>query len=455
MATDAFFAAGKRAGHLGTSGKSADNGTVARLSRRTERIDALNVMAADRRELALQIRTDRPLRKPRGRAQQRSIAAMREQAESQIRDQMSAPARRAFRGHIAVELRAAVDDGRGVPDLATMVKEYMDLLKGLVVPDDSVVDHLIAVREPGASPGAEVTIRCQPLAIFEANYDRAFRMLDSGAVYQTVTPERSREPAAPFLNAGTNPNWRWGLSGFGEIDQVELRRDERLLDELLAANDLEDEALAEDEDAFVDLDLPSMYDGEFDRRDVRDDMIDQLVAKIAAARGAWLVDQGFDARDRPGPFPAWVLELIERDEADIELLRDAGPGCFMLSAPPARPPGSSAKRWNEDVVLKFATVLRHGRWSDPTFRDEIALDIALRGEAGQDNDIDNVARRIIKAFFVACGNDDVPNLGAYRVYRKPWPDNDVRVRLMPKIRLEALARSMDRARREASTAPDR
>lgn len=145
---------------------------MVRLSAESERLDALNVLAADRRELTLGIRTAQPLPKSRNRKQKKVIDRLRDQARTQIDQQLSDRARRAFRGHVAVEVRASVSPGRGVPDLPTMVKEYMDQLVRTVVQDHSVVDHLIAVLEPTTESGADVTMRCLPLDIFAAEFDR-------------------------------------------------------------------------------------------------------------------------------------------------------------------------------------------------------------------------------------------------------------------------------------------
>ena len=75
----------------------------------------------------------------------------------------------------------------------------------------------------------------------------------------------------------------------------------------------------------------------------------------------------------------------------------------------------------------------------------MALDIALRGRAGSHIDVDNVAHTILREFervFAAAR----PEVAGYRVYRQPAAKNDVRVRLMPAVRLKMLGRSMERAR---------
>jgi hypothetical protein len=116
-----------------------------------------------------------------------------------------------------------------VPELPKMVKDYVDLLVGSVVDDDSRVEHLLVLLDSTTHDGVDVTVRCLPLSIFEAEFDRAFRTLDHGAVISTVTPDRRTEADAPFLNAAPNPSWRWGLSRFGREDQDALGRHEGLL----------------------------------------------------------------------------------------------------------------------------------------------------------------------------------------------------------------------------------
>jgi hypothetical protein len=422
--------------------------TVVRLSPQTERNDALKVLAADRRELALQVHGEQPLRKPTTRAQKKRIEGLRAQATVQIEEQLTAAARRAFRGRIAVDLRVRVTEGRGVPELPKMAKAYVDLLVGSVVEDDSRVDHLLVLLDSVTHDGVDVTVRCLPMSIFEAEFDRAFRTLDHGAVISTVTPDGRSDAGAPFLNAAPNPSWRWGLRRFDQVDQDALARDEGLLDLLTSLNEDEDEQLAKDEDACVDLDIPAGYE-EFADRFARDTMIDHLAEAIAVARGTWLVDQGFDARDRPGASPTWLAETIELDAADVVRLSDEGPGCFVLPAPSNRSTRTGEPRWDDSVTREFAARVGYGPWAGARFVGEIALDIALRGNAGHHGDVDNFAHRIIGALEMAFGRHEPRRIRGYRIYRQRWHEDNVRVRLVPKIRLEALAASMDLAREAA------
>ena len=73
------------------------------------------------------------------------------------------------------------------------------------------------------------------------------------------------------------------------------------------------------------------------------------------------------------------------------------------------------------------------------------MDIALRGKAARGTDVDNIAHRLLgsvqKAFGVAG-----PDIVGYRAYRQEAQSNDIRLRLMPAVRMEALLLAMHAAR---------
>ncbi|MEJ7784470.1 MAG: hypothetical protein WKF96_06675 [Solirubrobacteraceae bacterium] len=121
---------------------------MVRLSKPTEQRDILDVLAVSRREIRLSLQSDRPLRKGSNRVQRQRVAQIRDDLSREIETTMSADARRMFRGRIAVELRLALPEGRNDAALGPIVKAYLDLLSGSVVPDDERVDHLIVLREP-------------------------------------------------------------------------------------------------------------------------------------------------------------------------------------------------------------------------------------------------------------------------------------------------------------------
>lgn len=163
---------------------------MVRLSPETEHADFLNVLAAERRELAVTITSDRPLRKPRTATHSRQVAVLRGQARRQIDSQLDTQGRRAFRGRIAVELRLELPSGaRHDAGLPALVKPYVDLLKGPVVFDDARVDHLLVLRQSAADERATVHVRCLPQSVFAAEYDRAFRRLSELATIPAPQPK--------------------------------------------------------------------------------------------------------------------------------------------------------------------------------------------------------------------------------------------------------------------------
>ncbi len=117
-----------------------------------------------------------------------------------------------------------------------IAKEHLDLLKGLAFPDDAVVDHLEVHRRIGDVERPKTEIVCLPLRVFCDDFDRAFRLADELAV---EAPSRG-----------------WG-STFDEHDRWLLSQEAGELKVIEGLDAQEDEQLAEDPDAIVDLDIPS------------------------------------------------------------------------------------------------------------------------------------------------------------------------------------------------------
>jgi hypothetical protein len=413
---------------------------MVRLSRAFEERDVLDVLAADRREIRLTICTPRPIRQPGNRAQRLRLRSLRVDAANQIDQRMNADSRRAFRGPIAVELRIALPAGRDDAALSPVVKAHLDLLVGSVVDDDKFVDHLLVLRERIAGPGSEATIRCLPLSIFAAEFDRAFRVV-GGAAAARLIKQRAPEPDPhEFMSPARRI---WGLESFDEHAREILSYEESELAVIRDLDAQEEEQLATDPDADVELDVPTSAP-EFADPDVRASTREHLERTVAFARGDLLTDQGFDARDRPGSPPAWLSETQALDAADVLELADGGPGCFLLPPPPDRPTSPGASRWQTQVAHTFGARRSTDGWHAVRFSGPLALDVAMRGRIDRGRDIDNVAAKIVSAFTGAF-EDAEPDVVGYRVYRQPGDVDDVRVRVMPAVRLEALAASMNRA----------
>lgn len=291
------------------------------------------------------------------------------------------------------------------------------------------------LRQPAAGDSATVLARCLPLSIFAAEYDRAFRRL---AELETVP-----EPQPKFLD-GRPVTRTWGLDRFDRYAREIIEEEERLLALIVDLDCEEEEQLAEDPDGAVDLDIPPDL-AEFADAEVRAGTRQQLRRSTSYARGDELTDQGFDARDRPGSSPAWLQETRTRDAADLLELGDQAPGCFALPAPLKRKTAAGEPAWSQLIAAVFlgrATQRprRHARFGGP-----LALDIALRGRAGSHIDLDNAAHQVLREFERAFAPNS-PRVDGYRVYRRPATVDEVRVRVLPAIRLELLSRAMHDAR---------
>lgn len=410
------------------------------LSKRTEGVDALNVLAAERREFVFSVTTSELLRKPRTRHQVRRLALLRAEARRQVTEQLSDQARRSFRGRVAVQIRLTSQTGRNEAGLGRVIKDYVDLLKGVVVFDDARIDHLLVRRESSTAGDAVAAVRCLPISVFAAEYDRAFKVLGERAVPR-VSTARFRD-GAPIAQMPP-----WGLRRFDDFEQEALLDDERMLDDIRWVDQQEADAISDDPDGLLcdlDLDLGSLPE-EFADWQLRGRMRDELADSIAFRRGTWLTDHGFEAWDRAGAAPSWLEETVASDLADIEKLREDGPGCFFLSAPPTCPTASGEMRWPAQIEREFSRGLTGG-WLQSRFGGPVAFDIALRGHAGLHTDVDNLAHVVMAAFGRAFGPLDAP-VGGYRVYRQLAASrSDIRVRLIPAIRLDVLAAAMDEAR---------
>jgi hypothetical protein len=412
---------------------------VVRFSAETERADFLNVLAAERRELRLTMTTDRPLRQGRSPSRRRQLEAYRATVARQIDFQLDARGRRAFRGRIAVELRLGVPrGGRDDAGLPALVKAYLDVLKGPVVFDDSTVDHLLVLRQPAETERTVVFARCLPLAIFAAEYDRAFRLLSE---LETLPDERQ----ARFVNFAP-VDWTWGLDHYDQ-DSRDINADDEFVLSVIDGIDRQEAELLDDD---PDADLRSADFGIPDRLEelidpsTRDYWRDFLREKTGLARGEELTDLGFDARDRPGTAPAWLEQAQALDAADLLELSDQAPGCFILPSPPTRPTPPERPDWADLVCGVFAERASTEPWRRARFGGPVALDIALRGNAGRHLDVDNLAHRVLREFERAFGTH-MPQIGGYRVYRRPAASNDVRVRVLPAVRLGLLSRVLDDA----------
>lgn len=261
---------------------------------------------------------------------------------------------------------------------------------------------------------------------------------------------RLNETDRLFLDGAETPNLTpWGLGSFDEHDRVILRGELNDLDTVDDLDAQEAEQLADDRDGQVDYDVFSSHE-ELADPEVRAGARSFLKKSVGLRLGAWLTDQGFDARDRPGQVQ-WFSEA-QAAGADVVQLEDRGSGCFRVTTAEVKDVRDRSA-WIDP--LKAAVAARLGRhpWQHLAFGGPVVLDIAVPS-ALFENDIDNVAGEVQAALAQALGAR-CPNFAGYRVYRQEQQESTLRVRFMPAVRLEALRRSMDVARRVQRETPRR
>jgi hypothetical protein len=390
------------------------------LSARAEEVDFLEVLAASRREVRVLLENDQPLRKPR-KGQATWLRRLSADAREDLANQLAG--RRPFRGRIAVRLDVTLPRRFTNFGLRRIAKEHLDLLRGLVFADDATVDHLEVHRRIDDVERVRVGLLCLPLSVFCADFDRAFRLADELAV---EVPPRG-----------------WG-SAFDQHDASLLGYDIGVLDFINELDAQEDEQLAEDPDGSIDLDIPSNM-SEFADWQVRASTRAHLEDAIARSRARRLCDQGLDSRDRPGPTPRWQHEAHELDEADVLTLSDAGPGCFLLPAPPRRTRADGEHPWPWHLERGIWQQLSQERMTAVRFSGPVALDIAFRGGCANHADIDNLAHKIVAAFLRTLSRSS-PDVSSYRSYRLDGGDRAVRLRVLPQSRLLALSDLMEQGR---------
>jgi hypothetical protein len=311
-----------------------------------------------------------------------------------------------------------------------MVKEYLDLLVELALPDDAVIDHLLVVCKRATSPSAVARLTVLPMSVFCDEYDRAFLV--------------GSELGARATD-GSDGKRLWGRASFTDVDREMLIHDEQVLDLAIRLDDEEERQLDEDPDGCVDLDVPSTY-AELEDAVVRSGIRCEFGPSCARRRGNWFCDHGFDAWDRPEGAPRWLEEVIDGDLADVVSLSDSGPGSVVLPAPPrvSTPPGGTP--WKRELEREwFCSRVTRREWWGMQFGGPLALDIALSGGAGDHKDIDNVAHDVLRTFSNVFDNNNALVSG-YRVYRQRLGAPQIRARVMPAVRLDVLARTMRYAR---------
>jgi Holliday junction resolvase RusA-like endonuclease len=380
--------------------------------------DYLDAIASWSRRVLLQIETVELLRKPRGRSQARRQEHLLEDARSQLRTEMRARRRRAFRGEVSVELTIFAPSDVVAPSAPKSVKRYLDGLNGIAYADDRQIAHLVvrrfaddhpyrqhspsAPRSPSpARTHPSVHVSVMPLRLYVADYDRAFA-------------GRARRHDE-------------------ELDEEQDYEDRRELSRLY--EEREQDAEGDGIYGLGNTDLVGTL------RDLRETEIRRLEINR-------LLRQEPDRSDRPGPAPNRHLTLRESGNDVALLLRRYGiPETIWL------PPLLTERRDGEGEpwarLARNQLIAHREKWGPilPDFFDQpIALDIAIFGTGTSTHDIDNVAHVILQNFEELYCQDRRGTVITYRVYRRTGEQSGIRVQLMTDERLRQLEQMIEEAR---------
>lgn len=393
--------------------------------------DYLDANARWRRALRLKIETPELLRKAGNRAQSQRQQVLLESVRAQLRADMRASNRRAFRGEVSVELVIFTDE-RNPASAPKSVKRYLDALEQIVYADDRQVGHLLVRRFASDHPAARmaadaglptplvdaterescsVHVTVTPLRLYIADYDRAFsRRVE-------LMQDRDVDQSA---------------RAFFDEDRDEVSYDD--LDRLY--EERRDDAR---EEGLYSSDMPGLAET---MREFRESQIREMETALT-------LKERPDRDDRPGPDPG---------ARDNELFASVGlppistvfryelPGTLWLPPLLTQPRAAGEPSWSESARERLEAHRAKWRILPDVFDRPLALDIAIHGAAATTHDIDNVAHTVLKAFEELYCGDRRGTVVTYRVYRQTSDLEGVRVRLMTNDTLRQLDMAIEEAR---------
>jgi hypothetical protein len=139
----------------------------------------------------------------------------------------------------------------------------------------------------------------------------------------------------------------------------------------------------------------------------------------------------FGARDRPGSQPVGLID----DDLPVRIER-SGPSAIWIETPRIGEEGS----WRRVAEAQIRSHAETWRVLERVNRRAVILDIAADGTAGAVFDLDNLARRVAKAFRAV--HDRRFAVEGFRVYRRESPEPGVLVRLRSLSRAIELRRAL-------------
>lgn len=330
-----------------------------------ETMDYLRLCSLHRRTISVPIPAELVARKGTSRVARARCQRVQDNLRAAVHAELRRAARRPFRREVAIHLALT---GVSIVQAGRTVKALIDSLKGPVYTDDRAVTLLDV--EVSSGPLSATISACSA-----REYADAFDVL-CGASADRDDDDRP----AP---------WAWDRDALDEDHGVELAR----------------ENLAE-----------TRADTSIYPPDVRAMLIEMDEWRIREHELRALLATPYSPTDRPGP-PSLAGRLWN-DHAHL-----GGPACIVLPAPHGGE-GSWTDRARQACDTHFE------RWPGLVSvlgTEPVALDIAIGGAAADVFDVDNLARRVLRALRDrALG---LPSPSAYRAYRRHGDDDSVVVRL--------------------------
>ena len=397
--------------------------------------DFFDAVAYWDRLLLLRVQTEELLRKPTGRTQRRRQERLLVDAQHQLRSQMAANKRRAFRGDVAVDLSIHASGQRSVPASPRVVKRYLDAMNGIVYADDRQVAHLTVHRFaddwPGLSrwpqgpanenPSPWVDLFVTPVRVSGCDWDRGLALLE-GEQWQL----RHRHEFSIVGNE--DHDLQHAIEGL--VLESWSDEDEDRLREVL-------EEFREDHAGCGPLHLLPT-DLAAGLREMAQSEATMLVQKL-------ILDQTPGRADHPG---AGLTRRGRRyaelglDALDLDAGRDRYelPGRFWL------PLRSDQPSWPEAVRDAMERHLQHWRVLDRAFDQPLSLDIGAFGLTDSGRDVDNLARVVLTEFEQRFCGESRGTVVSYRAYRRPAAQPGIRVLVMGQGRMQQISAVVDEAR---------
>lgn len=353
---------------------------------RRERLQALDHTDAETRRFVLFHESDRLLRKGNNRKQKQQAARLEAEFKAAAKESARVLGFSCFQRRIpvSVSLNIHEPETRGNPKLPPVAKAYLDALKEIAYVDDRQVEHLVVTHDAWEHPWLRgVTSSSSPRPTQAGVYVEVERLSD-------YTDRFDRAFRGTFFRRGSSP-WKpdWSITDESRLINERRKRDKG---------------------------LPGAASAE--------------VIRLMEERK--LRDGFFADIDRPGPLPK-ITQGIHGvvPLPNLHHFFRGRSGAMMMLPLRGHGPGSGTP-WQErlNAALDQFAATRPGL----PLEGFVALDIAVRGEAVDGKDLDNLAHLLLvpieERLCVARGT-----VVAYRAYTAPGKCEGIQLRIIDHSRL--------------------